>query len=231
MNKVFPVICLFSYWIAVHSFAGSATWKLDPVDSTWGNPANWEEGTFPNGPDDIATFNASNQTAVSLSIFGAEVSQLIFNPGASVFSITITEGATQGGDLTISGTGITNNSGKTQNFVVDDRLYLEKGATAGDMTSFTVKVNSFMYFFEKASADHGAFVIEGSHIRFGYGGSISFSQQSTAADATFTINGGNVGQANGGSVDFFDSSSAGNGVFIINGGTDQAEGAEVIFGL
>jgi autotransporter-associated beta strand protein len=230
MKRLLPIIYLFSLLIALHSFAGSATWKLDPVDGTWGNPANWEEGTFPNGPDDIATFNASNQTAVRLSIFGTEVSQLIFNPDASVFSITITEGATQGGDLTISGPGITNNSGSTQYFVVDDRLYLEKGATAGDMTFFTVNANSFIYLSEKASLSHGTFLIDNSEVKFGYGGTIAFFEQSTAADAIITLNGGDIPGGGSGQIDFFDSASAANGVFVLNGGTAvNAEGGDILF--
>src|SRR5262249_24118653 len=83
--------------------AASATWNANPVDNDWNNPANWTPATVPNGPNDTATFNVSSITDISLSD-AIEVEGIIFNPGGNPYTVTAT-------NLTISGTGITNNSG------------------------------------------------------------------------------------------------------------------------
>ncbi len=46
---------------------GSATWNLNPTSGDWNTAANWTPATVPNGLSDIATFDASNITSVSLS--------------------------------------------------------------------------------------------------------------------------------------------------------------------
>src|SRR5690242_18349898 len=109
MKRPFPIIYIFSLLIAAHSFAASATWNLNPVDNDWNNPANWTPNTVPNGPNDVATFEASNQTAVIISS-STEVNELIFSPGASGFTINVSAGQT----FTVSGTGITNSTGISQ---------------------------------------------------------------------------------------------------------------------
>jgi hypothetical protein len=96
--------------------ADSATWNLNPTSGDWNTAANWTPNTVPNGPDDVATFELSNQTDITVSIQGTEVNELIFNPGASSFTITNER------DFIISGIGIMNNSGAVQNFVVDKQL-------------------------------------------------------------------------------------------------------------
>src|SRR5690348_2693172 len=110
MKRLFPVICVVSCLIAAHSFAGSATWSANPVNSDWNTAANWIPATVPNGPADIATFDQSNITAVSISA-GTEVNAILFNPGASAFTMTVPGTVI----LTLSGDGIINNSGVGQN--------------------------------------------------------------------------------------------------------------------
>src|SRR5438445_2502412 len=92
--------------------AGSATWNLNPTSGDWNTAANWTPQTIPNGPDDIATFGVSSQTAVSLSL-PVGVDSVVFSPGASAFTIYSSPVI----NLAISGAGIVNNSGITQNFV------------------------------------------------------------------------------------------------------------------
>src|SRR6266436_1402008 len=94
--------------------ADSATWKGDPINNDWNTAENWMPATVPNGPDDVATFDVSSQTGVSLSA-DIEVAEIVFQPGASGF--TITAGPSAG--LTVSGVGVTNNSAGEQNFVVE----------------------------------------------------------------------------------------------------------------
>ncbi len=91
--------------------AGSATWNLNPTSGDWNKAANWTPNTVPDDPSDTATFDVSNVTAISQT--GAiNVAEIIFNPGASAFTIAV------GRSLNIDGAGITNNSGVEQNFVV-----------------------------------------------------------------------------------------------------------------
>src|SRR5207249_11358407 len=91
--------------------AGSATWNLNPTSGDWNTAVNWTPNTVPNGPDDTATFDISNQTALSFSA-DTEVNEIVFNLGAEAYTITV-----PGKHLTtISGAGIVNNSGVRQLF-------------------------------------------------------------------------------------------------------------------
>ncbi|MBA3831121.1 MAG: hypothetical protein H0X34_04345 [Chthoniobacterales bacterium] len=69
------------------SYAGSAAWNFNPVSGDWNTAANWTPATVPDGATDIATFDVSQTTSVSLS-GTAEVDSIVFNPGASAFAIT-----------------------------------------------------------------------------------------------------------------------------------------------
>src|SRR4249919_3539755 len=89
--------------------AGSATWNLNPGSGNWNTAANWTPATVPNGPADTATFGVSNITDVSLSA-AIEVEGIVFGVGASPYTISAAQA------LTISGTGIVNNSGAEENF-------------------------------------------------------------------------------------------------------------------
>ena len=79
---------IFTSAFILDAHADSATWNLNPTSGDWNTAANWTPNTVPNGPDDIATFGVSNQTDITLSITATEVNELIFNPGASAFTIT-----------------------------------------------------------------------------------------------------------------------------------------------
>jgi hypothetical protein len=71
----------------------------------------------PNGSADIATFGLSHTSDVSIST-DTEVNGIIFTPAATnAYTITVNLDIT----LTLSGTGIMNNSGVTQNFMVGFR--------------------------------------------------------------------------------------------------------------
>jgi hypothetical protein len=91
------------------SQAGSATWDLNPGSGDWNTATNWTPMTVPNGPADTATFGLTNTADVSIPA-STEVNGISFNASASAYSITAFE------TLTISGTGIVNDSGSRQNF-------------------------------------------------------------------------------------------------------------------
>jgi hypothetical protein len=91
--------------------ADSATWNLNPISSDWHTAANWTPPTVPDGPADDATFALSNTTTVTVQST-TTLNSIIFDPGASAFTISMTVPT-----MTIGGPGIVNNSGVTQNFV------------------------------------------------------------------------------------------------------------------
>ncbi len=186
------------------SHAGSATWLASPATGDWNTAGNWTAGGPPNGPSDTAFFATSNNTAISLSA-NSEVNATVFNAAGSAFTITASPMFT----LTISGAGMTNNSGTTQNFVADidgagnfGTIAFTNSATAGSLTAFTAN---------------------GSTLEGAPGGAIQFSGTSTASNGTFTINGGDGAPdacgTQGGTMQFSGTSTAGNGIFTINAAT------------
>ena len=226
---------------------GSATWSANPTNSDWNTAANWMPNTVPNGPADIATFASSSVTNVSLSS-GVEVNGIVFNPGASSFTININPPVQQF-QLSIDGAGITNNSGIAQHFVTADdaggalgEIIFGDNATAGSLTTFTNKGGVFGgsfgagggIFFQgsNSTAGHGTFTNNAGAVVGAGGGFINFQSTSTAGDGTFTNDGAAVSGAGAGSVSFFTPSNGGNATIINNGGTASgaAGGKTTFFG-
>ncbi len=222
------------------SFAGSATWKLNPTSGDWNTAANWTPSTVPNSSTDTATFDVSSRSNLSLSA-SVKLDGITFDPGASAFSITVSPNFL----LTLEGLGIMNNSGATQNFVVANfgTLYFDNSATAGSQTFFintggTVgSGGGTIVFLGKSSAGTGVFINEaGRASGRGGGGSMQFAGRSTAGNGTFIINGGSVYGAAPGNIEFGGGLSgsgdrtAGNGIFTLNGGEVRgALGGQVSF--
>src|SRR5262249_49303882 len=150
------------------SHAGSATWNLNPTSGDWNTAANWTPATVPNSSSDTATFGSSTVTAISTSAH-TPLNGIVFSPGASAFTITASALAYPNNKVAISGTGIINNSGITQNFVnaadegLAGNMFFEGTATAGDLTAFTNKGTSLaggfgggkLYFISNATAGNG----------------------------------------------------------------------------
>ena len=181
-------------------YADSATWNANPVDSDWSNPANWTPATVPNGPSDTATFASSGVTDISISAL-VQLDGIVFDVGADAFTITNPPRVV----LTISGAGITNNSGVLQNFVNQEgksfagQLYFTNGATAGDSVIYTNQT------------------VERSETMFPL---IQFEDNSTAGTAQF-INMAGGGFARAGVIEFQGNSTAGNGTFQNTGVSGQ----------
>jgi autotransporter-associated beta strand protein len=164
--------------------AGSATWELNPTSGDWNTAANWTPMTVPNGSADTATFGLSNTTNVSISA-NTEVNGITFTSAATnPYTITVSPDVT----LTVSGAGITNNSGTGQFF--ETAANQTKGGTiifANSATAGTTGINS------------------------NEGGSVVFADNSTAANAGISAN-------DGGSVVFTDNSTAGSAGISCNQG-------------
>jgi autotransporter-associated beta strand protein len=212
--------------VAAHSFAGSATWKLNPTSNDWNTAANWTPAIVPNGPNDTATFDVSNTNALSISK-SSEVNGIVFNPGARTFTITLPSVRQNFSGLTFSGAGITNNSGQAQTFMATTQrfsgfgsgIFFLNSATAGTLTNFVVEggaANDFpgalIYFQDSSSAGNAVFTITGAKVSGAEGGDVSFSDNSTAANGTFVCNGTFAG------VTVFPPASAGDATFVANDG-------------
>src|SRR6266542_2048805 len=222
--------CSLMLLLPAGAYAISAQWDLDPISGDWNTAANWTPMGVPNGPTDTATFALSNTTDVSIYA-DTEVNAITFTSAATnPYTITANPALT----LTISGTGITNNSGTTQKFVtgVDGagnrgQIVFRNSATAGDSTIFVNNGSGANFvlggettFHNSSTAGNANFTNEGGR---GVGTSATiFYNTSTAANGFFTNDGGSIPGgtfALGGQTIFFDTSTAANGTFINNGAT------------
>lgn len=245
---------IIAFCLAGSAFAGSATWSANTINGDWNTQLNWNPLTVPNGSSDVATFETSNTTSVSISTY-TEVYNIVFNAGGNAFTIATTSSSS----LTISGGGIINNSGITQTFVtgpngtLTDEIDFFNAASAGSSTLFlnsgTLRfldnssagsgtfVNKAasnyapgqMQFRTNSNAANGAFVCKGGTVNGSYGGFIGFMENSAAGTGTFTLEGAAIAGAAGGEVQF-NGGSADNATFTVNGGTAlNAEGGSVRF--
>jgi len=218
------VAFVFTTLTTIH--AGSATWNLSPSSGDWNTAANWTPQTVPNGPDDIATFAASDITSISISS-SIEVSGITYAAGADLFNLTPGEDVV----LSVSGAGITNQSEITQRFSTSTEdpggeLQFLNSATAGNEMLFNINVNGMAEFFDNTSADSANFINHASKSgRSDNGGRIEFFNNATAAEASFTNNGGNNPDSPA-EINFNDSSTAGNAT-IFNKPSEQNSADDV----
>ncbi len=216
--------------------AQSYTWN--DTSNNWNSAGSWAGAGAP--PPDVAGESAIFGAAAAfltptISSF-VEVDAITFNAAAPVYTIT----TVAGGDLTISGPGITNNSAVTQVIANTggNAIGFENNATAGSgITINNSSANAFLSFnfFSGGSANAGtatinnngnlAFVVfdstssaAGSLINnSGTDSVIRFFSSSTAG--TSTIN----NTSDSGLIDFLDNSSAGSS--FINNSADFTVGA------
>jgi len=227
------LILNFSFFL--DAYAGSATWSSNPSSGDWFTAANWTPNTIPNGPDDIATFDVSNTTDILLPGF-AEVDSIVFNPGASAYTLTVPWYMGQPNYFTlISGMGIVNNSGVSQNFVSveGDGFAFGNSATAGNLTVFWNPAGpnpdgfgGRTVFGDGSNAGSGTFINGGAE---GVVQGITyFFNDSSAANATIINEGAAPGDGLGGATYFFDDASAGTATLINNGGAVTGGGGGLI---
>jgi len=217
--------------------AGSATWNANPTSNEWNTSANWTPATVPNSATDIASFDSSNTMDLAIS-HNTECNSIMFNADASAFTFAPIPGKV----LTISGGGVTNDSGVMQNFVtaVDSnfersRVTFSNSATAGSLVTYTLKAASVtayggeLWFIDSSSAGNATFVIEGGAVGGNIvGGSLVLTYNASAGYATFITNGGSTTNSNGGALDMAVNATAANATFINNPGTaPRAQGGAV----
>jgi autotransporter-associated beta strand protein len=211
-------------------YADSATWNLNPTSGDWFTAANWTPNTVPNGPGDIATFDVSTITDISpaAGTGSIEVDSIVFNPGASAYTITVPWYLGEPDYfLIISGTGIVNNSGVSQNFVnlEGDGVVFENNATAGNLTVFSNPASANLDrsggqtgFADSSNAGTGMFINGGAEGAAPAHGTTQFFNDSSAANATIINEGSLLGDWLGGATYFFENANAGTATIINEGG-------------
>lgn len=110
-NRKFSLTIWLLIITAPLAYPGSATWKLNAGGGNWNVSSSWTPATVPNGARDIATFIDSN--TITPGIFAdTEINSIVYSE-QTAFTTKVNPGFT----LTLSGDGITNNSGKVQTFI------------------------------------------------------------------------------------------------------------------
>ena len=182
------------------SQADSATWNLNPTNGDWNTAANWTPMTVPNGPSDVATFATSNGTGISLEA-DDEVSSIVFSAGASSYTITDLKRT-----LTISGAGVINNSGATQNFVAHP---LRQSGTPTPTPTPTPPASAAVAWPRSGHTD-----CERQPVGFGIDAVISFINQASAGDATYSNYGAEFESPALGTTEFNNNATAANATFF-----------------
>lgn len=209
-TAVVSFICLALPFAISNAHAGSATWNLNPTDSSWGNAANWTPAIVPNGASDIATFATSNTTSITVPFsLNIELKEMVFEAGANTYTITADDAS-----LTFDGGGIRNHSGVQQNIVIigegDAILYFNDTASAGNGTVITLAgFEPFAIFNGTSTAAGATFNNEGAAQTDSFGGETFFSDTSTAGSGTFN----NLPDPRGGVTAFSDTATADHGTF------------------
>jgi outer membrane autotransporter protein len=206
--------------------AQNASWLLSPGSSDWNTNANWAPATV---PTETATFGPSNTTTITFSN-SASVGTLFFNVGAPTYSFSIPRVA---GSLTITGTGIVNNSLNRPTFSVTGQVAFLGGSTAGNAT-ITNDFGGSTVFRDTSTAGNATIT---NNNRAG----TVFVNASTAGKATITTNTGVViiaaestgGEARfitnaGGLFDISDLSSAGTTAGSIEGAGQYTLGSKTL---
>ena len=238
MNRLVPVLCLFSCLIGAQSFAGSATWNLNPTSGDWNTAANWTPATVPNGPDDVAFFGTSAITELTLSS-PIVVASSVYDADADGFTISNAGIAS----LTFAGAGIINPSTTPQSFVVDvdeansgGLISFTNSATISGLVNFTVAGQNrsgnpkfaMIEFHDNSSAGTASFVCEAGQRSLTTGGNVFFFDSASAGTGQFICEGAPSRDALPGQITFEGSSTAGNGTFTLNPGT-LFGGGQIIF--
>jgi len=217
------------------SLASSATWLLSPQDSAWENANNWTPGGPPDGPSDIATFAQSSQRDVNVST-SEEVNSIVFASASASFTLHVSPFGASGGELIISGTGVSNNSSVLQTFVArnEGQIIFTNASTAASAHmsivnggfSISSEDSTGRTIFNNTSSAAGASIE--NFDASGFNGDIGrtiFNGASTADHASIRNYGPGGSHGAGGQTIFNDTSTAAN-ASINNGGTGDVSTAE-----
>ena len=225
---------------AASGAGGNSTWGSQPGSGDWNTAANWSPAAVPTG---TATFGPSAQTGVGFAPnSSAAIQNIAFVAGAPGYSFKFNAPAPAAPMLTVTGQGLTNVSGNTQQVIVassaqnykQPQLKFMNSASAGGSnmsylvgpTNAAAAGGGVIGFYGTSTAGSANFMVTtgaGTPPKNNstVGGEVSFSENSSAAMATFTIY-GSTSITDGdtfGNVVFHDTASASGGTFTNAGGT------------
>ena len=180
------------------SLAGSATWSSNPTSGEWNTAANWTPQTVPNSTTDVATFEASHITDLSVTLGSIiNLDSAVFNSGSPAYTLTLNVS-----NLILNGAGFVNDSGSVQSVLIPEQdglvggLFLFNSASAGTMTAFS---GGYFSFHDSSSAGSATFDVSADSIP----AIMAFQNSSTAGD-------GIINASASTDIEFFDSSTGGN---------------------
>ena len=186
------------------SQAGSATWTQTPADNNWSNPNNWMPNTVPNSTTDVATFGASNTTAISI-LAPINLASVTFAAGASAYSITVANNQS----LTLwGGPSIINNSGVEQNLIADGGFFYIYGVATLDSTIH------FEILGAGSNGNYGLLWLQGS-VNLG--------------TARLDFEGGDGYRVHGSSGVIFAGSTAGSSTIVVHRGVNRGYPGNLVF--
>ena len=196
--------------------AQNATWEGPGAD--WNANTNWSPATVPTA---TAMFPNSISTNLTFSATATSIGTMQFNAGAAAYTFTlVTQPPVQ--SLTITGTGIVNNSSHAPTFVDDGGgiLNFQNSSTAGNAA---IQMHEGTLNFQNTSNAGTATITTPDAMHIGF---INFLDQSSANNATITIV-GSTGLT-GEQLNFLDQSTAGNATITNNPGLGS--GGNTVFG-
>jgi hypothetical protein len=226
---------------AASAVGGNSTWGAQPGSGDWNTAGNWNPAAV---PTETATFGASSQTGIGFAPnSSATIQNIAFAGGAPPYSLSFNAPAPNAPALTVTGQGLTNVSGTTQQIVVASSAqnykqpqlkFMNSASAGGSSMSYSVGPatpaaagGGVIGFYGTSTAGSANFIVttgagappkDNSTV----GGEVGFSDSSTAGTATFTVYGStstvNLGDTFGNTV-FHDTSNAGSALFTNIGGT------------
>ena len=185
------------------SQAGSATWQPNPQNSSWNDPNNWAPQTIPDGPADVATFQPSSVTSISLAA-SITLDSAVFPDGSGAFTFNLPRGL----EMTFDGAGIVNETSNetSQGFILNGNLTNParisfSGNAAPPLVFYQLKASQ-LAFSGNASADGATIDAEDLGI-------VTFTDDATAGQAYVNVFPQRRPGASGGTAFFMGNSNAG----------------------
>ncbi|HEY1771551.1 MAG TPA: hypothetical protein VGG02_14970 [Chthoniobacterales bacterium] len=173
---------------------------MSPATNDWNTATNWTPETVPDEPTDVATFDVSNITTVSMSNY-VTIGAIVFDANANGYNI-IAHGA-------LEGMGVVNDSAVTQNVDSSANLSFTGRASAGANIVYTnngeTPPDGYATVFEdESSAGSATFVNKGDSSGV-FAAYMIFEGHASAGTSTIM---NESGTANGAQMSFFGNATA-----------------------